>query len=69
MNLVNFFRPELSRIMAGEMAGDVIPERTTRRTLRRHGVLTGRTPRKKNGAVNGTSVTVTDEARRILEDD
>ena len=66
INLVNFFRPELRRIMAGEMAGDVISERTTRRTLHKHGVLSGRKPRKGNGTVNGTSTTVTEEARQVL---
>jgi hypothetical protein len=69
INLVNFFKPELQRIIEGEIASDVMPERTTRRTLRKHGVLTGRTPRKKNGTVAGTLTMVTEEAKKVLEGD
>jgi len=56
VNLVNFFKPELKRIMGGEDPEIVIPAKSTRATLRKHGVLVER------------KVDVTDEARRVLED-
>lgn len=68
INLVNHFRPELKRILKGEQAGDVIPERTTRRTLRKHGVLVG-VKKRENGYMRGTVSVVTDAARRVLEDE
>ena len=57
LNIVNFFSPELKRIMAGERAETVIPEKSTRRTLRNHGVLIKR------------KASVTDEARKVLQDE
>ena len=57
INLVNHFKPELERIMMGERAKSVIPEASTRRTLRNHGVLIKR------------KVRITEEARKVLKDE
>jgi len=57
INLVNHFRPQLERIMKGESANKVIPEKSTRLTLRNHGVLVRR------------RLCPTEEAKRILEED
>ena len=57
VNLVNFFRPELQRIMKGESANKVIPEKSTRLMLRNHGVLVRR------------RLCPTEEAKRILEEE
>ena len=57
VNLVNFFKPELMRIMEGEPVEDVIPQKSTRRTLRNHGVLVKR------------KVLVTEEAKKVLKDE
>lgn len=67
VNLVNHFGPQLRRIMRGEQAGDVILERTTRRTLVKHGVLEKQRHQQENGAPRGTATAVTDKARRLLE--
>jgi len=57
VNLVNFFKPELMRVMEGEPVEDVIPQKSTRRTLRNHGVLVKR------------KVLVTEEAKKVLKDE
>ena len=57
INLVNHLRPQLERIMKGESANKVIPEKSTRLTLRNHGVLVRR------------RLCPTEEAKRILEED
>ena len=57
INLVNHFKPELERIMKGERAKIVIPEVSTRRTLRNHGILVKR------------KVLVTEEAKKVLKDE
>ena len=66
INLVNFFKPELERIIEGEPAASVLPERTTRKTLRKHGVLTKRYNRDGGG---GSISAVTEAALEVLKDE
>ena len=62
-NLVRFVGAELRRIVAGEETVDVFPERSFRRTLRKHGVLC----RSGNyGASGGSRSTVSERAKEVL---
>ena len=56
INLVNFFRPELRRIIKGENLKTVFTK-ATQKTLCRHGVLV---KRKSD---------ITEEAKRVLQDE
>lgn len=63
INLVNFFKPELERIMRGEKLTQVIPERSTRSTLHRHRVLSRGSSR---GVYGGSVVSLTQRTIEVL---
>ena len=60
---VSFVGAELRRIVAGEETVDVFPERSFRRTLRKHGILC----RSGNyGSSGGSRSTVSERAKEVL---
>jgi len=60
-NLVEWFRPGLTRVLAGERATKVFPSSSRRRKLLRRGVFL------KQYGRSGMEITVTPEAKRLLE--
>ena len=51
VNLVFFFAPELGRIMNGASISEVIPQRSSRKPLYRHGVLVKGKRHRVNGII------------------